>query len=681
MAETQMIIAEKPKVAEKIAHFLGNTVNRKMERKIPYYELERDGKKVYVVCAVGHLFALKEKGATRRMPEFDVEWVPAYKSSEQSAHTKDYVEVIEKIAKKADVYVSACDYDVEGSLIGFNAIRFCAKSTKGKRMKFSALTKEDIVAAYENMEDLDYNNAYAGETRHTLDWYWGINLSRALMDAIRMAGMYKVLSIGRVQGPTLDILVKREREIAGFKPRPYWEVYVEKGGIRYLHEKEAFWDEKEAAAVYANTKKEGVAEDVSKKEFKVAPPAPFDLTSLQVEAYRAYKMSPKDVLQYAQNLYENSYISYPRTSSQKLPLTLNLKGVLHKLAANEIYAKDAKFLLDNNMIKPHEGEKSDPAHPAIHPTGIYGKMGEQEKKLYDLIVRRFLACFGEYAVKESTSVRLKMGNERYKGQGVVTKRPGWIELYGRYYTADEKVLPPLSKGERFIAEKIVNEKKETKPPARYNATSLVKVLEKKNLGTKATRATIIDTLFKRDYVRGKSIEVTKLGLAVHDTLMKYSPEILDEKLTREFEVKVEKVQEGKEEEGRVLAEARTVLTRIIEGFEKNKKEIGRELLGAFKQSEKERAFVMKCDKCGKDLIVKNTQDKRIFIGCTGWPNCKNAYPIPAGVHKITVVGTCEVCGGPVIKYVIRKRTVTRCANPKCTSNSSSEKKDESKKES
>jgi DNA topoisomerase-1 len=294
-------------------------------------------------------------------------------------------------------------------------------------------------------------------------------------------------------------------------------------------------------------------------------------------------------------------------------------------------------------------------------------MGEQEKKLYDLIARRFLACFGEWATKESTTVVLKMGGEKYRALGVVTKKAGWIALYGRYYAADEEKLPNLNKGDRFVADALAKDRKETKPPARYNSTSLVKILEKKSLGTKATRATIIDTLFKRDYVREKSIEVTSLGITVHDTLMKYSPEIMDELLTEEFEQKVEKIQEGKEKEEKVLAEARDVLKKIIEGFMKNEGKIGKELLTAFKQSERGRMLIMPCEKCGKELVVKNTRDKRIFIGCTGWPNCKNAYPIPYGVYKVTFVKKCELCPGPVIKYVIKKRTVTRCANPKCPS--------------
>ncbi len=660
-----LIIAEKPKVAEKIAHFLGDKVQKKYESKIAYYEFERGGRKIYVASAVGHIFSLNECGE-RKFPAFDLQWVPAYKVGKGSEHTKDYVKALETIAKKADVCVSACDYDIEGSLIGFNAIRFAAKRENGKRMKFSALTKEDIVHAFEKMEELDYNNAYAGETRHMLDWYWGINLSRALMDAIKKAGTYKVMSIGRVQGPTLDILVKREKEIAAFKPEPYWQLFVERDGIRYIHEKEKFWKEEEAKRAQENTRKEGLVENVVVEEFKVAPPPPFDLTSLQIEAYRVFKMSPKEVLQLSQNLYENSYISYPRTSSQKLPPTLGLKSILEKMRGVEGYAKSAEFLLANGLTRPKEGSKSDPAHPAIHPTGIYGRMGEREGKLYDLIARRFLACFGENAIKESTKVMLKMGGERYIGKGIVIKKEGWIGIYGKYYDVEEERLPPFEKGQSFIADKIIGEVKQTQPPKRYTATSLVKVLEKNNLGTKATRATIIDTLFKRDYVRNASIEVTHFGMKVHDVLTKYCPEILDEKLTRSFEEKIEDIQNGKEKEEKVLEKAREVLAKIIDEFKKNEAMIGKGLLEEFKKSESRRGFIMVCDKCGKDLVIKKTRDGRIFIGCTGFPNCRNAYPIPSEVKKVSFVKKCDKCGAPVIRYKIGKIVVTRCANRKCT---------------
>ncbi|MFN3909853.1 MAG: toprim domain-containing protein, partial [Candidatus Anstonellaceae archaeon] len=177
----QLIIAEKPKVAQKIAQSLaqGEIAKKKGSGKAYYFEIERHGKKIVVAPAVGHLYSLDEKIKSNSYPTFDIEWREAYAVSEESKYTKDYIKTIESLAKKADEVIIACDYDIEGSLIGFNVLRFAAKKSDGKRMKFSSLTKEELIEAYENKKDLDLENALAGEARHILDWFYGINLSRA----------------------------------------------------------------------------------------------------------------------------------------------------------------------------------------------------------------------------------------------------------------------------------------------------------------------------------------------------------------------------------------------------------------------------------------------------------------------------------------------------------------------
>jgi len=666
VANSIMIIAEKPKVAEKIANFLGDNVKRKTLNGISYYETQYKKDKLIVVSAVGHIYSLEQKGKGYAIPVFDIEWVPAYEANKAAAYTKDYINVISKLSNDCDSFVSACDYDVEGSLIGYNAIRFAAGSDTGMRMKFSALTKEDIVSAYENMTDLDYNNAIAGETRHMLDWLWGINLSRILSQCARNVGLRKSLSIGRVQGPTLDILVKREKEIQNFISKPYWQLFAEYEKTQFVHEKEKFWDEKECDLALKNSDKKGKVESMEVREFTVAPPVPFDLTSLQIEAYRVHKFSPKDVLALTQTLYESSMISYPRTSSQQYPPSIDLKSIIEKLSHNHEYSKEANFLIKNNKYKPNNGKKEDPAHPAIHPTGIQANVGEREKKLYDLIVRRFLACFGDPATKQSTKVVLKLGNEKYIGKGIIILVSGWIELYGKYYLADDEVLPKLKEKQEITVDKLKKESKKTQPPKRYTATSLVKELEKYNLGTKATRATIIDILFKREYVKSQSIEVSHLGMAVHETLSKYSKDILDENLTREFEEKVEKIQENKEKEENVIKDAKKVLLKIIEDFKKNGDNIGKGLKMAYYASERTSNLVMPCDKCqGGNLIVRPTRDKRIFIGCSNYPNCKNAYPLPSTIKKATFVEKCPKCGGPIMSYMLGKKKVVKCANTRC----------------
>jgi DNA topoisomerase-1 len=219
-----LIISEKPQASMKIAYALADIapVARKVGQ-VTYFEANRGNEKIIVGCAVGHLFTLTETGK-KKFPNFDIEWVPNW-TIKGSEHTKKYLEVLKMLARKATDYVVACDYDIEGEVIGLNVIRFACNQKDAKRMKFSTLTKEDLNHAYENLsQHLDWGLAYAGETRHYLDWFYGINLSRALMTAIKKAGAFRILSIGRVQGPALALVVKKEKEILAFKSQPYWQV-------------------------------------------------------------------------------------------------------------------------------------------------------------------------------------------------------------------------------------------------------------------------------------------------------------------------------------------------------------------------------------------------------------------------------------------------------------------------
>src|SRR3989338_1867401 len=343
----QLIICEKPKVAQKVAAALsGGKYEQKRQSGVSYFLLERAGRKIAVAPAVGHVYSLMQEKGERGYPVFGIKWVPAYEVDKGADYTKGYVESIEALAKKADEFVCACDYDIEGSLIGFNVIRFACKSEKGKRMKFSALTEDDLIEAYEGMGELDYLNAYAGEARHMLDWFYGINLSRALMEAIRKSGKYQVMSIGRVQGPTLHILAMREKEIVAFKPVPYWQLFALCKAVRFTHAKERFLKKEEASAALKASSNDGVVESVEAREYAQNPLPPFYLTDLQVEAYRQFSFAPAQTLQMAQTLYESSLISYPRTASQKLPEKLNLPKIINAISKQGEYEKSAGELIE-----------------------------------------------------------------------------------------------------------------------------------------------------------------------------------------------------------------------------------------------------------------------------------------------------------------------------------------------
>jgi DNA topoisomerase-1 len=663
----ELIVAEKPRVAEKIAMAIGENVKKNIHNGASYYTATRNGKELVIAPAVGHVYTLVEKKKSRTYPVFDIQWIPSYQVSKEASYTKGYVEMLQKLGTKADTFVSACDYDIEGSTIAYNVFRFATTITEGRRMKFSALTKGDLVNAYEDQSDFDYNNAHAGETRHILDWYYGINLSRALMSALRSVHRYKVMSIGRVQGPALSILSKLERKIQAFTPVPYWELTANIKAIEFKHKKDRFLNESEADTSLANTTEEGIVSSVDKKEQKIAPNPNFDLTSLQVEAYKLFKYPPSRTLEITQNLYEASLITYPRTSSQRIPPTIKLAPIISAIEKNKEYSQLAKKIKENKWFKPLQGKKDDPAHPAIHPTGQSGSVSGPEKNLYDLIVRRFLASFAPPAKRERSRIEVNSNNEIYAVSGSRIIEKGWTEFYGKYYTTEDVELPAFEKGEKVGVSSKQKTKKETKPPKRYTQASIVSELEKHHLGTKATRSVIVDTLFKRGYAGGKSIEVSDFGLKVADILNKYAPEILDEGLTRKIEDGMEGIQHGKIEKEAVIKESKEMLTQILDKWKKNEVNIGKDLLEALQHTLEHENLIGECDKCKKQLRIIRMKLGKQFIGCTGYPNCRNAYPLPTGAYVRSADKACKSCGKPTINVKKGKTRYTMCIDPNCPS--------------
>ena len=670
-----LVICEKPKVAERMASALAEgSVQREQLYGVAHFRVQRGGKELIIAPAVGHIYTLKQEGEGSGYPVFAVGWAPSWQVDKGAKFTKDYLLALQSLAKGADELVNACDFDIEGSLIGYNIIRFAGKGKPAKRMKFSALTSDDLVEAYEGLLPLDEGNAIAGEARHILDWFWGINLSRALMSAVRSGGMYKVLSIGRVQGPALHMLAERELEIAKFRPEPYWQLFAAHKGQKFQHEVEKFFKKEEAEAhrkVSDENKVKGIVDSVVRAKKKLPPNPPFDLTSLQVEAFRCFGFSPAATLDYAQTLYEGSLISYPRTSSQKLPPKLNIQKILNKLAKNPAFAEKAGRLISAGRLKPHEGTKEDPAHPAIHPTGLMpnGGTGERELKVYDLIVKRFLACFADYATREGMRVDISLGPEGYFIAGARTVEKGWIEFYEPYAKFEEAVLPDFAEKSQIAVERIEMPQKETQPPKRYTEASAIQTLEKRNLGTKATRAVVLETLHKRGYVTGrKALEVTLFGLEVYGVLRRWCGEILDEKLTREFEEKMDGISEGKIDEDEVIREAEGALEIILGKFKRSEGMIGKELVGVFREQRAEENILGKCPTCkaGDLRILRARASGKQFVGCSGYPDCRQTYPLPQGALIIKTGKVCEHDGTPII--IVRRRgrrDWEMCLDPKC----------------
>jgi DNA topoisomerase-1 len=503
-------------------------------------------------------------------------------------------------------------------------------------------------------------------------------MTRALTLAMKNAAKkgFAILSTGRVQGPVMGMLLEKELQIRKFKSKPFWQidavVKVGKVELNTTYEKSNIWKKVEADKIHKACKKKkakAVVKNIKKRRYRQKPPVPFNTTNMQSEAYAQFKYSPRHTLSIVESLYQAGAVSYPRSSSQKLPPSINYKRILEALAKLRPYKKLAEELLKNTKLVPNEGKRTDPAHPAIYPTfepPTIAKLRGQQKKMYDLIVRRFLAVF--------------------KVVGKTTIEPGWTKYYGKYLAFEEQQLPELKVGDKLSVKKVNMNKKETQPPGRYSQGSILKEMEKKGLGTRATRAEILHRLYLRKYVSGKSIEVSRLGEVVTKVLKNNCPRILSEEMTRKFEKEMEDVAAGKRKREDVVEEAKVILTDVLKDFKKNEKKIGKKLLKGLTESRAAERDMGPCPKCDNNLrvIVSRKSGKR-FVGCGGYPKCVTGFPLPQRGYMTKLGTLCKECKMTMIQ-VQRKgsRPYRMCINHKCKTKENwgkKKKKDDKKKKS
>ena len=683
MKKYTLIITEKPDAAQRIASALdAQGKAKKMEHNgVPYYVAKRD-KEIIVVPALGHLYTVAEERSGRNhYPVFSFKWVPRYVAERGAKQIRTWLETISKLANDADMFIDACDYDIEGSIIGYCLLKYACTNKEGisKRMKYSTLTKEELEKSYaEMLPHLDFALIEAGRTRHEVDWLYGINLSRALTIAARdWSGKYATLSTGRVQGPTLRFFVAREKAIRCFVPTPYWSIKAEAeiaGSIFEAgYEKKIIETKMEANTIVDACKgKNGETEKIDVKKFQQLPPMPFDLGALQSDAYGLFGYTPMRTSNIAQRLYLDALISYPRTSSQKLPPAINYEAILKNLNKVSEYKKLTAGLLAETELKPNEGRKEDSAHPAIYPTGNLSErvLDNSERNIWDLVVRRFMAVFGEPAIRQSIKVCINVNEHQFYLRGRQTLKKGWLQFYEPYVRSEEVLLPQIEEGQAISIKKVSLEDKFTKPPSRYNPGSLLKKMEKAEIGTKATRAAIIQTLYDRKYARDERIVVTDLGFEVVEVLKKYCPTVVSKKLTKELEEKMNKIQTNGEKRENVLLDAVEILKPVAEELKNKEKIIGEQLSNAIKKAGLEERTIGICPICnaGNLMIIYSRKTGKRFIGCTNYFKglCRASFPLPQKGTVKPLGKNCRRCGWPTVQVRMQgKYPWTLCFNPKC----------------
>jgi DNA topoisomerase-3 len=645
-----LIVAEKPSVARDIANALPGPFQAP---KDGYMESDD-----YVITfAVGHLVQLKDPEAYdekfKRWRMDDLPIVPDnFELEPRDAKSKKQLTLIHKLMQRDDVdrIVNACDAGREGELIFSYIYELAGVDKPIDRLWISSMTKQAIREGFDRLRPGTEMSSLeeAARSRSEADWLVGMNATRAATLRGR-AWVGGVVSLGRVQTPTLAMIVKREREIQAFEPQPYWLVHAtfepRYSGLWFEGEEtRIFGDPERAPAIVEKVKgKDGVVESVERKEQKESAPLLYDLTSLQRDANGRFGFSARRTLQAAQSLYDGKKaITYPRTSSRYLSgdLVPQLKPTAETLLPIPDYAAGAQFVLDlpelplNRVV--NDAKVDD--HHAIIPTDVEHDLSDfspDERRIFDLVAKRFLAVFHPPARYQRTTVITVVEEERFRTRGKITLEPGWRGVYG-LESEEEKIarqddesedakaeIPPLEEGQRVRCVEAESEAKETKPPPRYTEATLLSAMEtagkliddeelreamkESGLGTPATRAETIETLIRREYVErvGRDLQPTPKGLQVIAMLEEHK--ITSPELTGDWEHRLGDIEKGRGDRGAFM--------RDIAGFAD---EIVKQIAALDKEKLRPvRVELGPCPRCGAETGEIIKENSRAY-GCTSW---------------------------------------------------------------
>ncbi len=635
------------------------------------------GEELVICSAQGHLFEVADPFDDRGVyPVFDIEWFPSGMVGREDAGAARRIGAVRRLALGAAKFINACDLDVEGEAIGSNILRYaCGGKQEGAlRARFSSLTKSDLVAAFATAEE-QAAQGRAGRARHFVDFVWGVNLSRALSQAtVGAGGPYVTISMGRVQGPALAFIAKRETEIRNFVPTQFFAVAgtFEGNGVSFgaNYSEEKMKTRAAAEDVRSDCLgKEGVVTKVSRVELHVPPPPPFSTGDLQKEAYRYRGYTPVLTLRTAERLYLKALISYPRTASQRLPASIDFSRILKELGSVGSYSHAVAEVLRRGL-RPAQGKGTDAAHPAIYPTGERptARLSGPEAVIFDLIAKRFIATFGEPESKEVVTAELSVGRHVFLVRTERTLRRGWSTIFGRAGTV--KAVTPISKGDRYEVVAVDVRGALERGPLRYNQASFLEKMEKENIGTKSTRADTIATLFSRGYIEGREIRITALGSAVVEAVEKYAPAVLSTDLTRRFEEGIESLNRAQTRGSELMRETAREVARQVLVMGADEIAIGSHISSAATAAPGGPMRLGPCPTCksGELSVVRSRKTGKRFVVCSRYSSgCRTSAPLPQRGTIRLASSACNRCGWPVVAVSGWRNPWRLCVNPLCPS--------------
>lgn len=548
---------------------------------------------------------------------------------------KDIVGVLMELAPSATRVTIATDFDREGEVIGVEAYRIISRLSRAKfdRVRYSSFTRQEITKAFASPVPIDFNLAAAGECRQEIDLIWGAALTRFISISGNKTGK-EFLSVGRVQTPLLAIIVDREKEIQAFVSKPYWEIVATllKGQDQFTatHKKGRFGDKDEASATHRKLGRTAVVKNVKADTKKDPAPIPFNTTEF-LKAASSIGYSAASAMQLAEELYINGWISYPRTDNTVYPATLNLKEILALFRDSTEFAQSAAEILSRPCIVPTKGKVESKDHPPIYPVACAKRSDLDDKhwKIYELVVRRFFATLSAPCEWEMVRADIDISGEPFGAEGKRLMVPGWRKHY-HYGMPKEEMLPPLRQGDLLVVRKADLLEKKTEPPKRYGQGKLIQMMEDLGLGTKATRHEALSKLYNRGYIEGNPPQPTAIGITLIDALKAHASTITTPDMTSALERDMDGITESHVKKEDVVGESKTMLRKIFDQLELHRPDISKAIrMGCALDSE-----IGPCPRCGSPLVIRETKaDKKKFIACSGFPDCRNTYNLPPGSVK------------------------------------------------
>jgi len=663
-----LIVTEKNIAARRIAAILAPKKPKKVRISgVDSYQYETAQKEKTVVIGLsGHIVGIDfpkeynnwQKVEARTLIDAEIVTTPI---------NRKIVTALKKLGKSAERVTIATDYDREGELIGVEALDIIKAANPDlvfDRAHYSAITPKAIEKAFTELAKVDFNLADAGHSRQVIDLVWGAALTRYIsLAAGRLGKMF--LSVGRVQSPTLSLIVEREKEREAFIPTPYREIQLELQGedgksFEARHSTRRFLDLEAARKVFEKLGSFAKLKSLEKGRRTENPPTPFNTTGF-INAAGSIGFSPSNAMRIAETLYTNGYISYPRTDNTVYPESLDLRAQLELFKTGR-FKQEAESLLKKSELIPTRGKKETTDHPPIYPASLANpeELKEDEWKVYELVVRRFFATFAAASEWETLRLKLELSGEEFRANGARLIKAGW-RWYYPYNAPDDRLLPELKEGDvlKVTHKELLD--KETQPPGRYGQTRLINMMEELGLGTKATRHEIISKLNSRAYIHGNPVQPTRTSFAVMETLEKYSPTITRPEMTRKLEEDMDRIAEGKISEEKVLKESRAMLDSVFEDLEKNKAKI----IDSLQAGLREDKIIGTCPDCGGELMIRRSRRGGRFIGCNNYPDCNFSLPLPRSGQIVVTEKTCEEHGLHHIKILNSKKRPWELGCPQC----------------